>query len=182
MMLFPAYALVVWYFAMKWRRMWRGFAAVALGTLGVHFVAMLYMKIGLLFGMSRVESMLLLLYPFAGMVAVVGLYLALLPRVAHEACRQCGYSLHGLEERGRDGLIVCPECGCRHAVAQPSDPNCTQCGHAVRPHGRDDWLCTGCGVHHIERVVVYSKPPPAPVGRVAHDTPEPTPAHSADAA
>lgn len=182
MMLFPAYALVVWYFAMKWRRMWRGFAAVVLGTLGVHFVAMLYMKIGPLFGMSRVESMLLLLYPFAGIVAVVGLYLVLLPRVAHEACRRCGYSLHGLEARARDGLIVCPECGCRHAVAQTTEPNCTQCGTAVRPHGRDDWLCTGCGVHHIERVVVFSKPPPATAGRTLPPSPESGAAHNADAA
>ncbi len=182
MMLFPAYALVVWYFAMKWRRMWRGFAAVLIGTLGVHFVALLYMKIGMLVGIARVESMLLLLYPFAAIVGVVGLYLALLPRVAHESCRRCGYSLHGLEARARDGLIVCPECGCRHAVAQSTEPNCTQCGTAVRPHGRDDWLCTGCGVHHIERVIVSSNLPPAPVGRVSPYEPEPSTAHKADAA
>lgn len=180
MMLFPAYALVVWYFAMKWRRMWRGFAAVALGTLGVHFVAMAYMKIGLILGMSRVESMLLLLYPFAAIVAVVGLYLALLPRAAHEACRQCGYSLHGLEERARDGLIICPECGCRHAIAQ--DANCTQCGSEVRPHGRDDWLCSGCGLHHIERAPTRPQPVPVIAGRVTPDASETPKVPNADAA
>lgn len=182
MMLFPAYALVVWFFAMKWRRMWRGFAAVAVGTLGVHFVATLYIKIGLMLGMSRVESMLLLLYPFAAIVAVVGLYLAMLPRVAHEACRRCGYSLHGLEERSNDSIIVCPECGCRHAMVAKDETNCSQCGGMVRPHGRDDWLCVDCGLHHIERAPLARNPARAIAGSVTQGDGEPGLTQSADAA
>lgn len=59
-------------------------------------------------GRIVLRVMQLLLYPYAVLVTIVGLYIASLPRaIAAGTCHQCGYDLSGLPIRGQ----CCPECG-----------------------------------------------------------------------
>lgn len=144
-MLFVVYAALVWWAALSWRRRWTGFGAVVLGVLGVWFVAKFYVWLGGLLGIDRTDSFMILLVPFGAIVGVVGLYIACLPVRRESACRKCGYSLLGLEPEG--GLMVCPECGARHAFSEGDSLPCTSCGGETRPHGHRDWVCSRCGLH-----------------------------------
>lgn len=144
-MLFVVYAALVWWAALAWRRRWLGFLAVALGVLGVWFVARFYLWIGALMGIERTDSFMILLAPFGVIVGVIGAYIACLPVRREGACRKCGYSLHGLEPDA--GLLVCPECGARHAFSQGDSLPCSSCGGETKPHGHRDWVCSRCGLH-----------------------------------
>lgn len=144
-MLFVVYAVLVWWAALAWRRRWLGFASVGLGVLGVWFLARFYLFVGGLLGVTRTDSFMILVVPFGVIVGVLGLYIACLPVRREGACRRCGYSLIGLEPDAE--MLVCPECGARHAFGAGDSLPCTSCGGATKPHGHRDWLCTACGVH-----------------------------------
>lgn len=144
-MLFVVYAALVWWAALAWRRRWLGFASVALGVLGVWFVARFYVWVGSMIGIERTDSFMILLAPFGVIVGVIGAYIACLPVRREGACRKCGYSLIGLEPD--HGLMVCPECGARHAFAEGDSLPCTSCGGETKPHGHRDWVCSRCGLH-----------------------------------
>lgn len=144
-MLFVVYAALVWWAALAWRRRWLGFGAVVLGVLGVWFVARFYVWIGGLLGIERTDSFMILLAPFGVIVGVLGLYIACLPVRRESACRKCGYSLIGLEPE--KGLLICPECGTRHAFSAGDSLPCSSCGGETRPHGHRDWVCSRCGLH-----------------------------------
>ncbi len=159
MMLFVAYAVLVWWAALKWRRHWIGFAAAGAGVLGVWFIGKFYLWLGGMFGVVRTESFLLLLIPFGGIVGLIGVYIAMLPVRRDEACRRCGYSLRGLEPQSTGGALVCPECGTRHAIADAGSETCGFCGGPVRPHGHRDWVCTSCGMHLLHAPI---ESPPEP--------------------
>jgi len=144
-MLFVAYAGIVWWAALAWRRRWLGFAAVGLGVLGVWFVARFYIWVGALLGNDRTDSFMILMAPFGVIVGVVGAYISCLPVRRESACRKCGYSLIGLEPENE--LLVCPECGTRHAFSAGDSLPCSSCGGETKPHGHRDWVCSRCGLH-----------------------------------
>jgi hypothetical protein len=112
--LLAAYAVFVWYLAVRYRREWRGFASVALGVvvllaisrpaIGEHALGAL-LPSGLRTGYRH---LLILLIPEAGLVGLIGFFIASLPRrESATACKGCGYELSGLDPRG----LRCPECG-----------------------------------------------------------------------
>lgn len=111
MILLAVYAVLVWYLALRFRRRWQGFVAVAVGVLAI------WMVVGVIRagddrfgGPSSTHQILTLLWAEMFIVAAIGVYLACLPKPRGEMdCRGCGYNLSGLEPRD----LSCPECGRR---------------------------------------------------------------------
>lgn len=108
---FIGYALLVWYFAARFRRRWGGFAAAALGLAGLGIIAYLHWRLCVWSdGKIYLPVLQSILYPYAVMVFAVGMFVASLPRTRGEGrgpwCPRCQYNLHGLSE-----ATVCPECG-----------------------------------------------------------------------
>jgi hypothetical protein len=121
MMLFPLYALFIWYLCFKHRRRWQGFVAWAAGVLGVVTFAVLDARIRTWLGFQpgALISLQLLLWMEAGAVALVGGFIVILPRrYAQVPCRKCGYELRGLEEENPR----CPECGLEEAAFKVKRP------------------------------------------------------------
>ena len=110
MFIFPLYAVLVWYFAMRWRRQVRGFVVVMAGTAG----CWLCVKVLMVFN-ERLDGAPYLFSHFiwaeAAIVLFLGFYICCLPRppaVMH--CRFCWYDLSGLMPKSSEAF-VCPECG-----------------------------------------------------------------------
>lgn len=107
-MIFPViYAVVVWWMAMHWRRRWPSFAAVGLGVLlPMGGYVLLRRWDGAISPMYR--HVLILFWPYVVLLAMMGFYIAMLPRRAgaHQ-CARCFYDLRGLSPSG----LNCPECG-----------------------------------------------------------------------
>lgn len=114
MILLAAYAVFVWYLAIRYRRRWQSFTSVAVAValllafsgqaVGEHSLAMALPE-----GLRRgYRTLLILVVPEAGLIALIGFFVASLPRgVTTTSCRGCGYELRGLDPRG----LHCPECG-----------------------------------------------------------------------
>ncbi len=115
MVLFSIYAVIVWFAAARYRRQWGSFASVAAGTAGLILVALFHIQLSRwTHGRIYLPTLQAVLYPYIGLVAIVGVYLSCLPRAIPEtACRACEYDLRGLSAE----RVVCPECG-REATAQ----------------------------------------------------------------
>ncbi len=109
MVLFSIYAVIVWFAAARYRRQWGSFASVAAGLAGLILVALLHIQLSRWTnGRIYLPVLQAMLYPYIGLVALVGLYLSCLPRgMAATACRACEYDLTGLAAEH----VVCPECG-----------------------------------------------------------------------
>ncbi len=102
-----AYAMIIWFFAVVYRRRWPAFVAIAAGLPPVVIVATACVKF--LLGPDP-EGRSVLIYTLAaalmGLILAVGFFIALLPRRAPDVpCRACGYDLEG------NVSGVCPECG-----------------------------------------------------------------------
>lgn len=109
MFAFVVYAVGIWYAAAKWRRRWLSFAWVGIGFLGCVFVAWLHYRLNIYtHGKIYLPILRSLLYPYTGLVVVVGLYIACLPRGnrLEGCCPWCRYDLKGLPRPAK-----CPECG-----------------------------------------------------------------------
>lgn len=118
MMLFPLYALFIWYLCFKHRRRWQGVVAWLAGIVGVVTFALLDVRVRTWLGFppGALLSLQLLLWMEAGAVALVGGFIVLLPRrSAYVPCRKCGYELRGLEDENPQ----CPECGLEFAAYKP---------------------------------------------------------------
>ncbi len=115
MVLFSIYAVIVWFAAARYRRQWGSFASVAAGLAGLILIALLHIQLSRWTnGRIFLPVLQAMLYPYIGLVALVGLYLSCLPRaMAATACRACEYDLTGLAA----DRVVCPECG-REASAR----------------------------------------------------------------
>lgn len=110
MLLFPIYAALVWYFAFRWRRNWRGFIAVALGVLAVYMLTSLIPseRERRIAGFGVPPEMHWLLYLEMLAVGLGGFIIACMPRGSREMdCAKCGYNLEGLDPVD----LHCPECG-----------------------------------------------------------------------
>lgn len=127
MLLFPAYAIFVWYFCVRFRRQVWGFVALAFGLTLVATLATLQRRLYLAYDsdsfMVTHLDFLLWLEFFA--IGAVGLFLACLPTHAADVpCRKCGYELSGLD----DSNPTCPECGTASAARKPKRMTCGACG------------------------------------------------------
>lgn len=101
------YAVLTWYLAMRWRRTWLAFAAVA-GSVLVLMLAGHLLEVWMPHMEGQGKSLLLLFWPYTVLVGVVGIYIACLPAKAGEMqCARCRYDLSGLDPHG----LSCPECG-----------------------------------------------------------------------
>ncbi|TVQ61619.1 MAG: hypothetical protein EA378_07670 [Phycisphaerales bacterium] len=123
MLFFPAYAFLVWYFAVKHRRRPLGLVAVVLGLVGILGISFLHVKIrDWSNGAIQIESAQFLLYTYAVLVFGMGLFFVALPRGTAVrwrevgACQGCGYDLRSLEP---DTDTRCPECGKHYEPPPP---------------------------------------------------------------
>lgn len=109
MIAFVVYAVLIWYAAARWRRRWEAFAWVGGGIAGLVLVALFHLQLSRWTdGRIYLQVMQWMLYPYTGLVGLIGLFLACLPRHLPEAhCPHCEYDLRGLTLRD----LLCPECG-----------------------------------------------------------------------
>lgn len=114
---FLGYALIVWWPAIVYRRQWRGWLAVILGTLALLLLIKLHAFVGLQTnGRIFVPVFQSILVPYAFLIAGVGVYVNILPAsYARGHCGRCGYDLAGLDRERH----VCPECGRPFSFARP---------------------------------------------------------------
>lgn len=136
MLLFPFYAVAIWLLAAKWRRTWKGFASVFLGTTFLVLIEYTLYRIGTM-KITAIEpnQALGLLIPFTFLVFVVGLFIACQRRAVPSPihCTRCHYDLSGLTPLG----LRCPECGAPWRgvgsgfAADPTTPPATP--HVVSP-------------------------------------------------
>jgi hypothetical protein len=129
---FVGYAFAVWALAARWRRRIPGFLAVLIGTAGLMALNWLHYKLSdWTEGEIYLPVLQSIMYPYTGLVAVVGVFVACIPRIHAWQCRQCGYDLRGLSPDGKHMPgrgAVCPECGTPVAPARPV---------STRPSGMD---------------------------------------------
>lgn len=132
MFAFVLYAVLVWYFAVRWRRRWESFAAVGAGLVGLIVVGYFHLRLNEWSdGQIYLPVMQVLLYPYTLLVAGVGLYIACLPTaVGPMQCVSCRYDLRGLER----GTEHCPECGT--VYGRGPRPRAAPVGSAVRGRHR----------------------------------------------
>jgi hypothetical protein len=110
MLLFPLYAICIWYCCARWRRSLGGFAALIFGEVFVLTFMFLLKRVLVWSGGSPavLDNFSLLLWGELAIVGLVGGVLVALPTTrAQHPCRKCGYELVGLEEHPPR----CPECG-----------------------------------------------------------------------
>lgn len=113
MLVFPVYAMFVWYLCWRFRRRWEGFAAVLLGGAGVVGTGLLHVKIrDWTGGAIDIENAQILLYTYGVLVLGMGVFFVVMPtsfrnrRAERGQCVACGYDVRALGAGDR-----CPECG-----------------------------------------------------------------------
>lgn len=106
-LIFPIYAVIVGALAMRWRRRWPAFVAVALGVLFP--LAGLRLMHSFDHHLAPEHKLILeLLWPYVLLLGVGGLYIACLPRPSGPMeCKGCRYDMVGSAGEG----TLCPECG-----------------------------------------------------------------------
>lgn len=163
--LFAVYAVVVWFFALRYRRRWPAFVMVPVAALAVFWLNAALTRVGLAAGGFN-----LLLLGEAAIVLIGGLFIAFLPRPpAHPHCHYCHYDLRGHDDFNT-ATFVCPECG------HPADgyaslrrtgarwPSCTHCAASLKGMHREadlGYFCEGCARWTTG---TYAVPQPVAVG------------------
>ncbi len=130
MLLFVLYGMGAWILAAKWRRLWRGYFAVALSLIILLLAASFYAKLSRWTGgRIALPLMQILLYPYIAVIFMGSLFLVAMPRPhthRHGHCARCDYDLAGLE----------PSLPTLAAIANATTPlavRCPECGHAHEP-------------------------------------------------
>ena len=149
MFAFIAYAALVWFAAVRWRRTWLGWSAVAAGILGIVLVGYLHWQINeWTQGRIFLRVLQVLLYPYGLLVASVGFFICALPvRYAGASCRSCGYDLRGLETDER----TCPECGVGHMLSHERGDSCRRCDAPLKETREESVACHRCAAVHVFR-------------------------------
>jgi hypothetical protein len=157
MVLFPVYAVFVWYLCLRWRRTWVGWASLFLGVAGIGALEWFRQTLSqLLGGILDGPLFPLLLAAEAGLVLVVGAFIATLPtEVAQAPCRKCHYDLTGLE----DDNPTCPECGTLHAARKVRKRACRACGAVIFAARSENPCCAECGIANALYEVLPPRPP-----------------------
>lgn len=114
MLLFVFYAVLVWYGAFQGRRRLAGCAALLAGILVLIVFNKVHFHVAQIFGYEQyVPVFRVIMYPYIGMVAFVGLFLVTLPLELPRGeihCKACRYDLTDLKMEFKAGA-PCPECG-----------------------------------------------------------------------
>lgn len=148
-MIFPViYAVVLWFLAARFRRMWQGIliVSIAIGLLALLGTTAIEHEDRWIIGprASRMpewwrygsKQLLILLIPYTILVGGVAVFLVSLPRPRLKmSCRKCSYDLSGLNPLG----LVCPECG-----AEQGPHHCRACGHDLRGQNPLGLICPNC--------------------------------------
>jgi hypothetical protein len=137
---FTLYAMIVAYFAARWRRRVRGVLVVVAGEAILVFFAWVHLRIPVLaaegvsfFQDINILPFQLMLYPYMVLVAVMGAFIVAMPRKAPvDSCWYCRYDLSSLIDE--PGVLICPECGREHVGVG---------GRVYRPSGEERADLTG---------------------------------------
>ncbi len=143
LILFPIYALLVWYACLRWRRQLMGVAALLLGLALIGLLARLDIAVRQALHLPDNGPLFrFMLYAEAVIVALVGGLLVFLPprKLAKVPCRRCGYELHGLDEANP----TCPECGTEFAAIKVELAPCAGCGLQTPACIEGRTLCKAC--------------------------------------
>lgn len=124
MILFPTFAILIWWPAAVYRRRWPSFFFVTLGVVVLATLGLFHAYIGRVTNYSIFVPVFQSIWvPYAIMVGLIGYLIAVMPRsYSGSVCRSCGYPDAGLEPSMR-----CPECG-RKRINPPIDNACALCG------------------------------------------------------
>ncbi len=110
MVLLPIYALIVWFFCLRFRRRWIGFACAITGAASVLLVIPLVSSALRLIGVRSDPGIFtFLILGESAIVLVVGLFVASLPR--RDPANRCAYCDYDLSGYSAEQPPVCPECG-----------------------------------------------------------------------
>ena len=128
MILFPTFAILIWWPAAVYRRRWPSFAFVTLGVTVLATLGLFHAYLGRVTNYSIFVPVFQSIWiPYAVMVGLIGYLIALMPRsYSGSVCRSCGYPDDGLSPS-----MLCPECG-RKRVNPPIDGDCALCGFDLR--------------------------------------------------
>jgi RNA polymerase subunit RPABC4/transcription elongation factor Spt4 len=157
MILFPIYAVVIWYLCFRWRRHWIGWACLVLGLAGVGLLGWAHRMLNTAIFADEVNPLLfqILLVAEAALVLVMGGFSVTLPvEVADVPCRRCRYDLAGLEVDNP----TCPECGMQHAARKVRRRACRVCSAEMFVGSGENPQCPACGVEHA----IWEVRPPRP--------------------
>lgn len=147
MLFFPFLAVLIWYFAGKYRRTWRGVLAVFVGMAVFALLEMTLIRAGTM-GFAGMKPWLVVwLLIFSGvLVMAVSIFIFFMPTAPppYVHCKKCRYNLTGLDSLD----LKCPECGlvwtrptrcphCRHSLVElaPDAIVCAECGAQIVPQG-----------------------------------------------
>ncbi|MBX9736583.1 MAG: hypothetical protein K2X32_06620 [Phycisphaerales bacterium] len=110
MVLLPIYALIVWFFCLRFRRRWIGYACAVGGALSVLLVIPL---VAWVLGVIGVKSdpgiFTFLILAESTIVLLIGVFVASLPR--RDRVNRCDYCDYDLSGHSAEQPPVCPECG-----------------------------------------------------------------------
>ena len=149
MVLFLFYAVFIWHLCFRFRRQWKGLAALTCGMLLLWLASDLY-RMAIRWAKATHNTLLdtghdgklflMLLALEAVIVAVVGIFFWCLPRHrAVKPCRRCKYELEGLD----DDNPTCPECGLHAAAAKVRRRHCPSCNQIAVWRADEEW-CPAC--------------------------------------
>lgn len=146
MLFFPFLAALIWYYAGKYRRSWRGVVAILAGAAVFLLLEILLIRLGALhIGGLQPWIVVWMLIVSSVLVIGVAIFIVLLPLTPppYVHCRRCRYNLSGLDAADLD----CPECGlqwsrplrcphCRHDLhtLPPAAVRCPECRSLLVPH------------------------------------------------
>jgi hypothetical protein len=152
-LLFVVYAVIVWYFAMVYRRRWPGFLAVALGLVGMLVINHLHTRFSDFMRNSISKPVMqVLLYAETALVPAVGLYIALLPRGRMSGrCPHCGRDLTDVDT----AASACPGCAAKFPV-EMNDGCCGRCRYNLAGMEEAEGVCPECGTPFYP----HRQPPP----------------------
>lgn len=139
MVLFPTFAILIWWPTAVYRRRWQSFAIVFAGVTLLALLGAFHAYLGSVTNYTLFVPVFQSIWiPYAVLVGAIGLLIAIMPRrYSGAVCESCGYPDDGLQ-----AVMRCPECG-RKRVNRPIDNACALCQHDLTDLPRRG-TCPGC--------------------------------------